>query len=304
MNMKQAFFGNMMEQWTEEPFFFDNEGSKLFGILHTPRSPEPKSGVLQSKGIVFCHPFAEEKTISHRVITNFARLLCRQGYYVLRFDYCGCGDSEGDFAQATLTTRISDISKAIDVLLEHTGTSILSLFGLRLGGTLAALVAAADSRVNSLILWEPIVQVRAYFKQFLRMQVIAENRRRNRVLGTLKSLVQELQEGRCVDIVGYCLSPKCFEEFTRVNVLARIGRFRGPTLIVSIGRQNRDRKDLQALLHAYLKTNTDVELIRVQERLFWIDPNDPFRELASWHGHDSLFEKTTDWLNTVWNAIA
>ena len=39
----------------EIPFFFDNKGHKLFGVLHATEHQEPACG------FVFCHPFAEEK---------------------------------------------------------------------------------------------------------------------------------------------------------------------------------------------------------------------------------------------------
>jgi len=289
---------DQIETAMEEPFFFENEGARLFGILHIPAMHEPAEGHRKPQGVVFCSPFAEEEAVSHRVVTNFARLLCREGYYVLRFDYRGCGDSEGDFEQATLTTRLSDIGKAVDLLQGHTGTSPLTLFGLRLGGTLAALVAAKDPRVKSLILWEPVVQVRAYFDQFLRMQVMAENIRASRVVGTRESLLKDLRGNKCVDILGYLLSPQCFREFTKVDVLGRVGAFRGPTLIVAISKRQRKRRDLEMLLQTYQENNTPVEMVHVQDQLFWIDPYNPWRELDTWHGHATLFRQVADWLNT------
>lgn len=288
-----------MEKFADKPFFFENKGTKLFGFLHFPKSERRMVSFQQPRGVVFCHPFAEEKVISHRVVFNFVQTLCQRGYHVLRFDYRGCGDSEGDFEQATLTTRIADIRSAIDVLQEHISAHHINLFGLRLGGTLAALVASVDPRVESLILWEPIVHVKAYFDKFLRMQVTAEHMREGRIVGTRKKLLKELQEGRCVDILGYLLSPKCFEEFNKVDMLAQVGCFRASTLIVAISKYKRERKDLQTLLEACQDNNTPVQMLHVQERPFWIDRNDPFQEFSSWHDHDFLFQQTTDWLETT-----
>ena len=288
-----------MGEFIEEPFFFDNEGSRLFGILHSPCPKRQRAWIQEPKGIAFCNPFAEEKAISHRVVVNFARFLCRQGYYVLRFDYRGCGDSEGDFEQATLTTRLSDVSRAIDLLQQRTGVGFLSLFGLRLGATLASLVAESDSRIRCLILWEPIVRVKSYFDQFVRMQVIAENIREGMVGKTREHLLKDLQEGKCVDILGFMLSPQCFEEFVKVDMPVPVARFRGPTLIVAIGKHKRNRNDLGLLSEAYKRNNVPVQILYVQERSFWVDPNDAIRELAAWQGHDSLFQQTLDWLEAT-----
>lgn len=284
-----------MEKFAEQPFFFENEGAKLFGFLHFPRSESHTSRFRERRGVVFCHPFAEERNISHRVTTDFARFLSREGYRVLRFDYRGCGDSEGEFQEATLNTRLSDIGRAIDMLQQHLGTNHVTLFGLRLGATLAALYAAVSPQIESLILWEPIIDVGAYFDQFLRMQVMAENMREGEVRSGRQHLLKSLHEGKSVDILGYVLSPKSFDEFKRVNVALEIKRFCGPVLIVAIGR--RQRKDLQTL--ARRGDNRQSRIFHVRDRRFWIDPNDALRELRFWHGHDDLFRQTTTWLNSV-----
>lgn len=289
-----------MGEFIEEPFFFGNEGSKLFGILHSPCPKEYRALIQEPKGIVFCNPFAEEKAISHRVVVNFARYLSREGYYVLRFDYRGCGDSEGDFEQATLTTRLSDIGRAIDLIEQRTGIGMLSLFGLRLGATLASLVAENDPRIRCLILWEPIVKVRSYFDQFLRLQTVAENIREGMVGKTRKHLLKDLQAGRSVDILGFMLGPECFKEFVKLDLPTHMGQFRGSTLIVAISKQKRNSKDLQLLLNAYQRKSTRAELLHVQDRPFWIDPSNPYRELASWQNdHDPLFKQTAYWLDVA-----
>lgn len=51
--------------------------------------------------IIFCHCF----TCSKETITTFrlSRLLAEQGYGVLRFDFTGLGNSEGDFATSNFS---------------------------------------------------------------------------------------------------------------------------------------------------------------------------------------------------------
>jgi alpha/beta superfamily hydrolase len=94
----------------EIPFFFPNNNYNLFGIIHHPMQSWGKGG------FVFCHPFAEEKLWTHRVYVSFARELAQRGYYVLRFDYMGHGDSDGKFEESTIETHFSDINCAIDWL--------------------------------------------------------------------------------------------------------------------------------------------------------------------------------------------
>jgi hypothetical protein len=131
------------------------------------------------------------------------------------------------------------------------------------------------------------------------MQVVTENIREGMVGKTREHLLRDLQEGRCVDILGFMLSPKCFEEFGKVDMRAQVGRLPGSTLIVAISKQKRNHKDLQLLLKTYQRNNRPVRLLHVQERPFWIDPNNAIRELAAWQGHDSLFQQTLDWLEAT-----
>ena len=107
---------------------------------------------------MFCHPFAEEKLWSHRVFVNFARELVKIGYTVLRFDYMGHGDSDGKFEESSIETRVSDIKCALQLLREKINDkSKINLLGLRLGATLAAIVAEAAENINRLILWKKII---------------------------------------------------------------------------------------------------------------------------------------------------
>lgn len=69
--------------------FYCNQ-TKLFGILHLP---EPKK-FQTSVTIVTGGP--QTRIGSHRLYVQLARYLCRQGLTVLRFDYEGMGDSEGE----------------------------------------------------------------------------------------------------------------------------------------------------------------------------------------------------------------
>ena len=113
----------------ETPFFFDGNGYRLFGVVHDPEVEA------NSRGFVFCHPFAEEKLWTHRVFVNFARSLAQKGYHVLRFDYMGHGDSEGEFSDSSVETRLADIHSAVVWLQANRPVEVgTGLLGLALWG--------------------------------------------------------------------------------------------------------------------------------------------------------------------------
>ena len=47
----------------EAPFFIENNANKIFAVLHRPKPNENDNQNNPLTGIVFCHPFAEEKLI-------------------------------------------------------------------------------------------------------------------------------------------------------------------------------------------------------------------------------------------------
>jgi hypothetical protein len=76
-----------------------------------------------------------------------------------------------------------------------------------------------------------------------------------------------------------------------------VGTYAGDALIVAIHKRERKRRELQALGQAYLDGGARADLQNVLEPNFWTDPGDPFRELASWQGHENLFARSIDWLD-------
>ena len=102
---KQAF--------EERPLVFTNKrGQRLFGVLHLPASKE------RVPVVVMAHGFTDDKTGDNRLFVKFARVASRHGLAVLRFDFAGSGDSEGDFSQVTINSELDDLLSAVDYVEE------------------------------------------------------------------------------------------------------------------------------------------------------------------------------------------
>ena len=89
---------------------------------------------------IFCHCFTctKQTLATHRI----SRLLAEQGIAVLRFDFTGLGQSEGDFANTNFTTMVNDVIAASQYLNNNYDPPAF-LFGHSMGGT-AALAAALE----------------------------------------------------------------------------------------------------------------------------------------------------------------
>jgi exosortase A-associated hydrolase 2 len=142
-----------------KPFFFGDSARPLFGIHHPPEGPRRRGGVL------VCNPFGQEALRAHRCLRDLATRLATTGFDVLRFDYTGCGDSAGPSEAGTVGQWLDDVAAAAEELTEMARTPRLAMVGLRLGGTLAALHARQHAEVGALVLWDPVVNGREYFRE-------------------------------------------------------------------------------------------------------------------------------------------
>ncbi|WOC24979.1 bifunctional alpha/beta hydrolase/OsmC family protein [Pseudoalteromonas sp. N1230-9] len=88
---------------------------------------------------LFAHCFTCGKDIA--AATRISRALVQQGIAVLRFDFTGLGNSDGDFANSNFSSNIQDLIAAAEHLRENFKAPQL-LIGHSLGG--AAVLAAAD----------------------------------------------------------------------------------------------------------------------------------------------------------------
>lgn len=87
---------------------------------------------------IFAHCFTCSK--NYKAVVNISRALARARVAVLRFDFTGLGESEGEFTETTFSSNVDDLVAAADFLArEHVAPAIL--IGHSLGG--AAVLQAA-----------------------------------------------------------------------------------------------------------------------------------------------------------------
>jgi putative redox protein len=90
---------------------------------------------------IFAHCFSCSKDL--KAVTRISRALVQRGFGLLRFDFTGLGESEGEFADTNFSSNLEDLLAAADYVRRELGEPRL-LIGHSLGG---AAVLAAASRV-------------------------------------------------------------------------------------------------------------------------------------------------------------
>jgi pimeloyl-ACP methyl ester carboxylesterase len=135
-----------------KPLFFGPDNHKLYGVYH-----EASEFNLNPKGILICSSIGHEYIRGYRIIRMFAERLANEGNHVLRYDPFGHGDSSGSCAQVNTSLLIEDIQHSIDELSKLTGLNSISIVGLRLGAVFAWNAMNKISNIDSLVMWDPVV---------------------------------------------------------------------------------------------------------------------------------------------------
>lgn len=135
--------------------FRNQNGQLLHGILH-----EPDHSVARGVCVLLLSPGIKGRVGPHRLYLKIAERLVPLGFHVLRFDYYGLGDSEGELSERVLADMynsiqagryIGDTISAMDWMQSTLGIRRFVGSGL-CGGSISALATAeVDSRIECLL---------------------------------------------------------------------------------------------------------------------------------------------------------
>ncbi|WP_078381804.1 alpha/beta hydrolase family protein [Sutcliffiella halmapala] len=108
--------------------------------------------------IIICHGFIGSKVGVNRLFVKASKELTLKNYIIVRFDYLGCGESEGEYGNNTMHDMIHQTKQVISLVkkLERTDSTNLTLIGHSLGGAVALLTAIKEQSVKKLILWSAV----------------------------------------------------------------------------------------------------------------------------------------------------
>lgn len=130
---------------------------------------EPSVSTERQHGVLICPPIGQEHVRSHWALRQLATVLAREGFHVLRFDWYGVGDSGGSLEDTSVDQLLDDAETAAQELRDMAGLRRVSVVGLRLGASLAALAA---SRIDpyAMVLWDPVASGATYLSGLERME--------------------------------------------------------------------------------------------------------------------------------------
>ncbi len=191
-----------------EKVTFSGHRSELSGVLHVP--PEPISG-----SVVLAHCFTCSK--SFKIMRHVATGIANGGYAVLRFDFTGLGESEGEFGDTNVTTNVEDLHAAVN-FLQRRVTGPCSIVGHSLGGAAALLATHRIPEVAAVAVIAAPATAAHVSRHFAREKVS-----------------EALASGRVrVEIAGrpFYLSGEFFEDLQRHDSLDHVRSLNRPLLVV------------------------------------------------------------------------
>jgi alpha-beta hydrolase superfamily lysophospholipase len=127
--------------------FYSGPGLRLAGVLEIP---DDRTAGKPGPGIVLCHAGTGTK---EAFLPEVSRWLAGKGYAVLRFDYRGFGESEGQECRLIPWEQVDDIRNAITFLQreEVVDGKRIGLWGPSSGGANVSYTAGVDDRVRCMV---------------------------------------------------------------------------------------------------------------------------------------------------------
>jgi len=246
-----------------EPFFLAGNHGPLFCIRLYPEGISPKGGIL------YLHPFAEEMHKSRRMAALQARRFAAEGYMVLQLDLTGCGDSAGDFGDATWKAWLDDARCAYESLSASIDGPII-LWGLRIGACLAAELASSLSNIDRLLLWQPVVNGEQFLNQFLRIKLASEMLSGGQAQSGTKELRAKLEAGEGIEVGGYLLGATMARDLARIHFADQHQTC--PVHWLEIGPNDSDTPNpsSQRIVDAWRAKGVKVHTRTLKGETFWI----------------------------------
>lgn len=130
------------------PLTVQHRGRSLIGSADLPARPA-------REGILLLHGFTGSRVEYTYLFVHLARLLNARGIAVFRFDFAGCGESEGDFADLSIADQAEQAGAMLDCVQADYPDLRWHVLGFSMGALAATLAAGRRAELASLLLLAP-----------------------------------------------------------------------------------------------------------------------------------------------------
>ena len=128
---------------------FNRQGEQLDYVFHTGK-PEAKDLVILGHGVT--------GNKDRLFLVKLAEALAAAGIPALRFSFSGNGNSDGNFADSTISKEVEDLGTVIDAAKDFRVTYV----GHSMGGAVGVIRASRDERIRRLVSLAGMVHTKAF----------------------------------------------------------------------------------------------------------------------------------------------
>ncbi|MEU5877872.1 alpha/beta fold hydrolase [Spirillospora sp. NPDC047279] len=194
---------------------FQYDDLTLRSTVHIPEGPPGT----RWPGVVLVHGFANNRLETGASFVRMSRLLRDAGIASVRVDLSGHGESDGDFAQVTISGEIAEARSVVQAVrtFDFIDPERIGLVGGSMGGVVAGIVAAEEPGITATVLWSPAAV--APFE-------VGAGRLKGR------DIAAEIAAKGYFDADGHRMSPALVEDITTLDVYGRSRAYTGPLLII------------------------------------------------------------------------
>ncbi len=127
---------------------FESDGLQLCGIVQIPADLKPNE---RRPAFLVLHGFGGNREGGGQIV--IANQLVKWGYVTLRFDFRGCGESEGEHGRIICLDQVSDTSNAVTYMASRpeVDPKRIGLVGSSFGAAVSVYTAGVDERVAAVI---------------------------------------------------------------------------------------------------------------------------------------------------------
>lgn len=202
--------------------------------------------------VIVCHGFRGRKENRDRIF-GLAQRLNQIGYGVIAFDFLGSGDSDGDFADISLSGQADDLKVIIDYVCTKYSLPVF-LLGRSFGGSTVLVGGAGDDRIKGYIFWSTPVFLAETFKAILGEYYLRLKR----------GETVHLQD----DYSQFYLGPQIVADFDQHNIDKLIGKLGNrPVLIIHGENDQTVNKQNAHYLHSRA-LNSELVLVKDADHSF------------------------------------
>jgi len=245
----------------ERHFFLKKNKKSIYCVEYLPQSTQDKK-----HGIVLCRPIWGERIRTSGVFANLARLLAKQGFFVITCDYFGDGNSEGDTLDLCFQEMVGNVHELYTYVSKKHKVETFSLIGFGVGAN-CAVTAEKFLRPNleKMVLIEPIMDLTEYLKTKLRSNLSSQMVIYKKIVKNREALINEIKSDIPINIDGFLINKRLWESFESVSPLSVDSDFDGAVLIISFSPKQRAKENYDELVDRYKNGRLEV----LKQEFFW-----------------------------------